>query len=623
MNPMTTACPLSILLVSAQLLTLAAEEPLYFAVQIVDEATGRGVPLVELETVNHLRFVSDSLGNVAINEPDLMGQVVYFSIRSHGYEFPKDGFGFRGQKLLLKPGGTARLKIARKNIAERLYRVTGSGIYRDSVLLKRDTPLDQPLWNADVVGCDSVNTCRYQGKDYWFWGDTLKPDYPIGGIFDVSGATTLPPQNQGLATDIGLNFHYFTDEQGSVRPMAIMEGDGPTWISSVTVLQGADGPERMYANYVKIRNQLDAYRWGFVIWNDTTQQFDEHVHFENRPNVFLDPQAHTFVLKDADVEYVYFANPLPLTRVAANPNSFTNPLHYEGFTCLVPGTRPEDGQLDRDQEGVLQFSWKKNTPPLSLKDQAMLLKSGLMKPEERLNILHDIDSGRTVQPHSGSVYWNEFRQSWLMITVELDGESSLLGEVWFAESDNPTGPWRYARKIVTHDKYSFYNPKHHPNFDEDGGRLIYFEGTYTNSFSGNLDPTPRYDYNQIMYRLDLAHSQLNLPVPFYPSRALNGQAPFATRAPGLPTFFALEHSAPGTVAIQWRDNKLQIGDGTSSTSGPVFHALPADAEQPPATTALLYELMNQTTQVRTYTIQPEANPPGFELNPVPICRVWK
>ncbi len=61
-----------------------------------------------------------------------------------------------------------------------------------------------------------------------------------------------------------------------------------------------------------------------------------------------------------------------------------------------------------------------------------------------------------------------------------------------------------ARKIVTHDKYSFYNPKQHPMFDKDGGRFIFFEGTYTTTFSGNPIPTPRYDYNQVMYQLDLS-----------------------------------------------------------------------------------------------------------------------
>ena len=38
--------------------------------------------------------------------------------------------------------------------------------------------------------------------------------------------------------------------------------------------------------------------------------------------------------------------------------------------------------------------------------------------------------------------------------------------------------------------------------------MIYFEGTYTHTFSGNEHRTPRYDYNQIMYRLDLADERL-------------------------------------------------------------------------------------------------------------------
>ena len=49
-------------------------------------------------------------------------------------------------------------------------------------------------------------------------------------------------------------------------------------------------------------------------------------------------------------------------------------------------------------------------------------------------------------------------------------------------------------------------------FDKDGGRVIFFEGTYTNMFSGNDDQTPRYNYNQIMYKLDLSDPRLRLPL---------------------------------------------------------------------------------------------------------------
>jgi hypothetical protein len=57
----------------------------------------------------------------------------------------------------------------------------------------------------------------------------------------------------------------------------------------------------------------------------------------------------------------------------------------------------------------------------------------------------------------------------------------------------------------------FYNPTQHPFFDAEGGRIIYFQGTYTNTFSGDPTPTPRYEYNQMMYRLDLGDPRLKMP----------------------------------------------------------------------------------------------------------------
>ena len=112
--------------------------------------------------------------------------------------------------------------------------------------------------------------------------------------------------------------------------------------------------------------------------------------------------------------------------------------------------------------------------------------------------------------------------------------SSFLGEVWYAEADTPLGPWVYARKIVTHDDYSFYNPKQHPIFDQDGGRIIFFEGTYTTTFSGNKDPTPRYDYNQVMYQLDLADPRLALPVAVYEAAGI-AATPAGARSREWPT----------------------------------------------------------------------------------------
>ena len=89
------------------------------AMQVVDRQTGRGVPLVELKTTSGIRYYADSNGIVAFCEPGLMDREVFFSVHSHGYTFPKDGFGLQGTRLKTTPGATATIQADRVNIAER------------------------------------------------------------------------------------------------------------------------------------------------------------------------------------------------------------------------------------------------------------------------------------------------------------------------------------------------------------------------------------------------------------------------------------------------------------------------------------------------------------------------
>jgi hypothetical protein len=121
----------------------------------------------------------------------------------------------------------------------------------------------------------------------------------------------------------------------------------------------------------------------------------------------------------------------------------------------------------------------------------------------------DASSSKPVKHHHGSVAWNPYRKRWVSIFTQERGESSYLGEIYYGEADAPEGPWRKAVKVVTHDRYSFYNPKQHPYFSAEQGRYLYFEGTYTTTFSRRGDATPLYDYNQIMYRLDLNDRRLD------------------------------------------------------------------------------------------------------------------
>ena len=477
----------------------------YFEMRVVDEQTGRGVPLVELKTVNNVRLYTDSAGYVAFNEPGLMNRPVYFSVKSHGYEFGKDGFGYRGCRLLTTPGTRVVLKIKRINIAERLYRVTGAGVYRDTILLGHKPPVQQPLLNGSVLGSDSVVNAVYRGRVYWFWGDTNRPSYPLGN-FHVPGATSLLPDHGGLDPLVGIDLEYFVDQKGFARPTCEMPGKGPTWINGLLTLVDDRGREHLFAKYVKVQAPLTIYERGLVEFDDQQQKFVKRAEFNMQAALY--PNGHPFKHHVEGIDYIYFPNPYPLVRVRARIDWLSDPAHYQAYSPLKAGSREDEFSLDRNEDGQLQYAWKTDTLPLTLKRQQALVKAGRMEAEEGLFGMRDVETGKPVAVHGGSVYYNAFLECWIMIALEQFGTSPL-GEIWYSEARAPEGPWLLARKIVTHQKYSFYNPKQHPMLDQAGGRFIFFEGTYTHTFSGNPDQTPRYDYNQIMYRLDLSDTRLN------------------------------------------------------------------------------------------------------------------
>jgi hypothetical protein len=645
MEPARSARPAFSAFVAALLCASAAgQAPAYFGIHVLDEQTGRGVPLVELTTTYNGRYITDSAGWVAFHEPGLMGQEVFFLVRSHGYEYPADGFGYRGVRLRPEAGKTAEIRIKRINIAERLYRLTGAGVYRDSVLLGRPAPTSRPVLNGLVTGQDSVINAIYRGRLYWFWGDTGWPAYPLGN-FRAPGATSCVWDARRAAgaspdclnPDLGVNLDYFVGENGFAKgTCAHFAGEGPVWLDGLVVLPDETGRERMLCAYARIKSLEETVERGIAQWDDEKQQFEQVREFPVYAPAA--PGGHPLRVRDAAGEWLYFARGVPLVRCRATRAAYLDVDNYEAFTCLKPGTQPRRPgaqgfsaqDIDPDEHGRVHWSWRKNTAAPGMKELDDLVKLGELKPEVRLLQLRDVETDQPVIVAGGSVYWNDYRRRWVMIACEGFG-SSMLGEIWYAEGDTPLGPWVYARKIITHDQYSFYNPRQHVEFDAEGGRVIYLEGTYTTTFSGNTNPTPYYDYNQVMYKLDLADDRLVLPVPIYDVSDAGDGSQLATAAEARrrmedrmsppAVFFACDRPRAGLRPVTADGVAADAEAGPARRRSALFYALPADGSSSPGTVPLY--VYRHKDRPAIHSIDPAASRAGYSRVAEPVGRVWR
>jgi hypothetical protein len=410
--------------------TLAAPGD-YFVVRVTDEATGRGVPLMELKLPNEVKYYTDSAGIAALHEPSFASRKVFVQIAGHGYQYAKEGVA-----LTLKAGGRTEIKVRRTMIAERLYRLTGEGIYRDSVFAGLPAPIHEPMLGAgQVLGQDTADATPYRGKLYWIWGDTIGPNF---WNFSVTGATSELSGHGGLDPSVGIDYHYFTNRDGRVAPMLKLAEKGLVWIEGLFTATDPEGRERLLATYTRQDGLKPPDECGVARFDDASERFAAWFRYPCQKESHH--SSHPFRFRENGREYWYL---YPWLRV---PNTWA---------------------------AIQDFSqWERREVKLP--------------------------------PHGNrvaSVAWNEYRKRFLLF---LDYS----GEVWYAEAERPEGPYGEAVRVVQHNHYNFYNVVHHPFFDQDGGRIIYFEGTYTDAFSDAKEKTPRYNYNQIMYRMHLDDPRL-------------------------------------------------------------------------------------------------------------------
>jgi hypothetical protein len=428
-------------------------EPALCRIEVVEQGSNWPVPLVELRTTHHQRFVTDNAGVIAFDSPELMGRETWFDIIGHGYEVPRDGFGNRGVRLKPEPGKTLKVELKRTMIAKRLGRITGGGLFAESQKLGRE--LDWP--ESGVLGCDSVQNAVHDGKMFWLWGDTTLARYPLG-IFDGTSATSAIQPLQKFEPPLKLKLDYFTDDNGAPRGIAKMPGSGPTWVTGYVSVGDKNGKPRLVGAYLKVKPPMEGYEWGLCVWNEAKKSFEQlrvlWTKSEAKPKAPPIADGHPVHWKDeSGKQWLLFGNPFPTLRC---------PPTFEAW---------------QDTN-----TWE------------------VLKPQESLP---SSMGGKPVKPHSGSIAWNPFRNRWVTVFMEAFGNPSTFGELWYAEADSPTGSWGTAVKILSHENYTFYNPRLHPEFTPANSPVLFFEGTYTQQFADRPHPMARYDYNQILYRLDL------------------------------------------------------------------------------------------------------------------------
>lgn len=434
------------------LLVVCAAEP--YRVTVTDPANGWPVPLVELRSVDGQRFITDNAGVAAMDSPDLMNRETWFHVAGHGYEMPKDGFGYRGLRLTPTWGGSKTIDIQRIAIAERVGRVTGSGLFAESQKCGRE----QEWSDGPIVGCDSVQTVVVGDRRLWIWGDTSLPGYPLG-LFQALGAVSKPQPFDSLRPPFRPSFDYVQDDR-KPRNVAVMPGHGPTWISALTKLPDANGLTRIVASYVKVEHHLDVHTVGLAIWDETARRFQPHRTIWSKSDgrakpIFPDGHASEWT-DDKGRAWRLFGNPFPQLKCPATVAEWEDPKSWERI----------------------------ETPP------------SLTGPK-----------GEKVTPHTGSIAYLPRRKEWIAIFNRKFG-SSPFGEVWCAWAPSPWGPWQRATMILAHDNYTFYNPRVYGDLGPGDDPHVFFEGTYSAEFASQPAKTPRYDYNQVLYRLNLDHPGL-------------------------------------------------------------------------------------------------------------------
>jgi hypothetical protein len=334
----------------------------YFRIKFVDAHTRRGIPMVLARSSHYLEQYSDSAGNIAFLEPGMMNRPVWFSILTDGYNFsasdqPASSHAHQalfpydsGVTLTTTPGTTATVLLNRTQIAERVYRLTGAGLYRDTLLTQdlseipaSAAPRASEDTHSGSTAQDSLQIAIFKRKVLWLFGDTAcaqssrEANCFGSGMFSV-GAHSCVPGGAGCADkpDEPPSLQYYGNSTvfpPRPHPMApIAPLNQNTWVSAFVTIDPGTPSESLFGHYYK--NPGDGQgsgSEGIARWDETRSQLVQQAVWPPGLPSGLEG-AHTIQLlspADCTLGYAYFVNGAVSLRVRATAQAVSNPHAYE------------------------------------------------------------------------------------------------------------------------------------------------------------------------------------------------------------------------------------------------------------------------------------------------------
>ncbi|GAB4275085.1 MAG: hypothetical protein Kow0029_15940 [Candidatus Rifleibacteriota bacterium] len=474
--------------------------------------------MVELELENGLKLISDNDGFITLFAPDLEGKTARFKITGNGYSTgQRDFWGEESFTTTIQAGKFEKCYLKRTQLAQRLYRITGASRYNHTILAGKKPRFEtSDLLPGGVIGQDSVITVPWKNRLWNFYGDTLG----LSGFNFSASCARLPfsdKMHPSFDPDIGLPLEYLVDENGFAKKMIETGKKGFTWIEYVLPVKlfANSKSKSLLARYVLHSSLEKAEEAGFALFQESEGSFRIVKRFKTSKGHKCTHPVPIFI--GSERRYLLF----PWEMTGVEYSEIVNEQEHFFYTCfrkmdskakrtkgfLLNG---EKCYIERDSKGRAIYSWRKGGVAASSLFQQILLQKGVMTEDDVLFAPLEIDSGKRIARFDGSIAYNSFKGCWICISQGIKP-----GDIIYAEADTPTGPWGFARKVSEFKRYNLYNPAQHPWFAQENDRFIYYEGTYTNFFSDSPGKNPEADYNQVMFKLDLAQEDLIMPIPVY------------------------------------------------------------------------------------------------------------